>query len=231
MDSRVREDDREDNDKPALVECRLFILNTKYFILYTIVSHHIYHTEAIILNTKPVGEAGKFVYVLTRELGLISAKAQGIRLINSKLRYSLQDFSLTEVSLVRGKEVWRLTGAKLIQKNNLLKTYPDNFCVLLRLSKLLLRLLHGEEKNEKLFDIFFKTMSFLEQPFTMSELKTLEIIAVLRILRSLGYFGQEKSLEQFAEGTGWNRELLTEFLPMQVKALVLINNALKETQL
>jgi DNA repair protein RecO len=194
-------------------------------------SHHIYHTEAIILNSKPVGEAGKFVYVLTRELGLISAKAQGVRLLNSKLRFSLQDFSLTEVSLVRGKEVWRLTGAKLIKKNNLLKNYPDNFLVIFRLGKLLLRLLHGEEKNEKLFELFFQTLTFLDQPLTLAELKTLEIIAVLRILRTLGYFGQEKSLENFADNLDWNKEILQGFSSKQAKALVLINNALKETQL
>ncbi|MFZ2038333.1 MAG: DNA repair protein RecO, partial [Minisyncoccia bacterium] len=185
----------------------------------------------IILTTKPAGEAGKYVYVLTRELGLISAKAQGLRLLNSKLRYSLQDFSLTEVSLVRGKEVWRLTGAKLIKENNLIKKYPDNFLVLFRLSRLLLRLLHGEEKNEKLYDLFYQTQTFLYQSFTPVELKTLEIVAVLRILRCLGYFGEEKTLERFAEDNSWNKEILNNFLSEQARALVLINNALKETQL
>jgi len=194
-------------------------------------SHHIYHTEAIVLNTKPVGEAGKFVYVLTQELGLISAKAQGVRLINSKLRYSLQDFSHVEVSLVRGKEIWRLTGAKLIKENNLHKKNSENFLILYRLSKLLLRLLHGEEKNIKLFELITNTLTFLEEHFTAEELKTLEIIAVLRILRSLGYFGQEKSLEAFAKDNDWHKELLVTFRPEQAKALILINNALKETQL
>ena len=154
-----------------------------------------------------------------------------LRLLNSKLRFSLQDFSLTEVSLVRGKEVWRLTGAKLVKENNLLKKYPANFLILFRLSRLLLRLLHGEEKNEKLFDLLLQTLSFLDQPFTSKELKTLEIIAVLRILRCLGYFGQEKALENFAENIVWNKQILQDFLGEQARALVLINYALKETQL
>ena len=47
--------------------------------------HHIYHTEGIILGSRNFGEAGKYYYLLTRDLGLVYASAQGVRKMSSKL--------------------------------------------------------------------------------------------------------------------------------------------------
>ncbi len=49
--------------------------------------------------------------IFTRELGLVRATAQGIRLEKSKLRYSSQLYSFGIFSFVHGKEFWRLTSA------------------------------------------------------------------------------------------------------------------------
>jgi hypothetical protein len=49
--------------------------------------------------------------IFTRDFGLVTAVAQGIRLEKSKLRYYVQNYSFAVFSLVRGKEFWRLTSA------------------------------------------------------------------------------------------------------------------------
>ena len=67
--------------------------------------HHIYHTEAFVLGSRNVGEANKMLSLYTRELGLVYAHAQGIRLGKSKLRFGLQDFSHATVDLVQGKDI------------------------------------------------------------------------------------------------------------------------------
>jgi len=69
-----------------------------------------YTTEAVVLGSRDAGEANKYYFLLTRELGLIHAFAQGVRELKSKLRYSLAELSYVKVSLVRGKEKWRLTS-------------------------------------------------------------------------------------------------------------------------
>ncbi len=74
-------------------------------------SHHIYHTEGIVLSGHNTGEANKYVAVFTREMGLIRATVQSIRKSTSKLRYSLQNYSLARVDFVRGRDVWRITSA------------------------------------------------------------------------------------------------------------------------
>jgi DNA repair protein RecO len=196
-------------------------------------SHHIYHTDSFVLAHSSAGEAGNYIYLFTRELGLLGAKAQGVRLLQSKLRYSLQDFSRTEVSLVRGKEIWRLTGAK--KRDDIIQLSKDNinvFKVWARIFSLLKRLLTGEEKNERLFDLIVSGYDFILSVKTPKDnLLNFETLIVLRILQCLGYFGQNSILDVFAKGNDWSNEELINFEEVRRLAIPLINEALKETQL
>ncbi len=80
--------------------------------------HHIYHTEGIILGSKNFGEAGRYYFIFTRELGMIYASAQGVRKMSSKLRFVLQDFAYLKIDLIQGKDFWRITS---VSKTNLLE--------------------------------------------------------------------------------------------------------------
>ena len=97
--------------------------------------HHIYHTEGFVLSGQSVGEANKYFRIFTKDFGMVGAMAQGIRLLQSKLRYSLQDYSYSKISLVRGKQVWRIVGA--IKEKNLYESLnnPVKFEILARRSR------------------------------------------------------------------------------------------------
>ncbi len=193
-------------------------------------SHHIYQTEAFVIDSKDVGEANKLVFLFTKDLGLIMASAQGVRHLKSKLRYSLQDFSHSKVSLVRGKEIWRLTSAALIE-NMLVRMSPESFAFARALS-LVKRLVHGEEKNAALWSTLQSAAEFLDT----SKIKQFsgehfEYVLVLRILKSLGYIAQNPTNKQFIENDDWTEALLLQVESVK-KALVMeINKALKESQL
>jgi hypothetical protein len=73
--------------------------------------HHVHTTDGFTIGSKPYGEAGKIVFIYTRDLGFLTAIAQGIRLEKSKLRYSIRDYGFASFSLVHGKEFWRIVGA------------------------------------------------------------------------------------------------------------------------
>ncbi len=77
-------------------------------------SHTIYNTDAVVLHRVATGEADITLWLLTAELGLLVAKAQGARKGTAKMRTHLQLFSLLRISLVRGKYVWRVTGAEQV---------------------------------------------------------------------------------------------------------------------
>ena len=79
--------------------------------------HPIHTTPGLIIHSRPYGEAGKLLSIFTRDFGLVLANAQGIRLEKSKLRPFIQDYSFGIFSLVKGKELWRLTSAQSVATN------------------------------------------------------------------------------------------------------------------
>ncbi|MEK7175771.1 MAG: DNA repair protein RecO, partial [Patescibacteria group bacterium] len=104
-------------------------------------SYHIYTTKGLTLSERPVREADRIYSILTRDLGLVRATALGVRKENSKLRGSIEPVSLSNISLVRGKEHWRLTSAEVIKRFK--KTKP---------LALLEQLVVGESAHPELFD-------------------------------------------------------------------------------
>lgn len=153
--------------------------------------HHIHHTEAFVLGSRPKGEDSKILILFTRELGLVYAHAQGIRKISSKLRFTLQDFSHASIDLVRGKEIWRVTTASPIGTYSHLRRMPENERILARVTSLIVRLVAGEEANGELFDILVRTYSLLERGAqTPEDFRALELLCVARILITLGYLSR-----------------------------------------
>ncbi len=137
-------------------------------------SYTVYTTEGFILSTSPHGEANRLYCIFTREFGVIYATAQGVRLAKSKLRGHLTEFSRASVSLVKGKEFWRLTSAQVIETNR------DPLYV--QILSILKRLLQGEGEHTTLFD-------FLKEKLC-SDIDETEVM--LEILIQLGYVDKEE---------------------------------------
>ncbi len=183
--------------------------------------HHIYTTPAFVIHSSPHGESGKFILLFTRDFGMIGATAQGIRLGVSKLRYHIQDFNFSNISIVRGKEVWRITGAHELE-------HKKNTIVHLKILKLLKILLHGEEKNEKLFEIIeeiYKTD--IEEEY----LQYMEYLTVLRIVHNLGYIKEDNENSFFLANFSLDRRVLEAVKNNKSQIIKSINIALKESHL
>jgi len=204
----------------------------------------IYTTPGFIVGSKPHGEAGKVLFIFTRDFGLITAVAAGIRLERSKLRYGVQDYSFGIFSLVKGKEFWRLTSVGDSRKelvlgiesadapiNSKKRSFGDQLVA--RLALLLRRLLHGEEANPALFSSVESAISFICSSSSLDDerFKTLESLAVYRMLESLGYIGKDNFIDLEVREEILSVELLDS---IQEKRGVLnkhINKALRESHL
>ncbi len=138
-------------------------------------SYAVYTTRGFILGSAPSGEASKTYSIYTEEFGLIAARAQGVRLLASKLRYNLEEYSLATLSLVRGREVWRVTGA---EKEPLPGSGARMRARILNLAR---RLVQGEERN----DILFSALLCLKDE------KASETAILAEILSGLGYLDKE----------------------------------------
>ena len=145
---------------------------------------HKYPTEALVLARTPVGEASALLTLLTREVGLVRARAQNIRAPGAKLSAALATFAESELVLVAGKEGWRVSGALL--RENWFQRLPREARIrAARVSALLLRLVHGEAPDQALYETFAEFLAALSS-LPEAEHDAAETLAVLRILSVLG---------------------------------------------
>lgn len=138
-----------------------------------------------MLARTPLGEANTLVTVMTPAIGLVRARAQGLRKPGAKLASALTTFAESDLVLVRGKEGWRLTGAVLSE--NWFEKMPGHPTRVraARVSGLLLRLVAGEVQDIELYPIingFFTALTTLSE----NEQDTAELLVVLRVLAALG---------------------------------------------
>ncbi len=197
-------------------------------------AHHIYSTEACVINLKPYGEGNAITSLVTKDLGLIRAYAQGIRLGKSKLRMSIQECSKAQVSLVKGKDVWRLTnayGAELffpIFKKNSKNLEIER--MVFSIHALLLRMVPENEMHPSLFFIIeglWKSVSNVSVKYY----KSLECIALLNILHELGYVGEENLWKDFIGIFSPSLDQLSKMIPLIPNAVKTINNSLEVSHL
>ncbi len=189
-------------------------------------------TPGFIIESRPRGEAGKLLSIFTRDLGLVMATAQGIRLEKSKLRYHSQEFSLGEFSFVRGKEFWRMTNAQEHGgETSKLGGLPS--MLISRIALLLRRLLHGEEAHPELFQHIESSVTFLSgaHELTSEQLRTLESVIVFRMLHLLGYIGTDKEIDQQIISSELRLELLNTAEGQRMNINKHINKALRESHL
>jgi DNA repair protein RecO len=193
--------------------------------------HPIYHTQSLILSSRPDGEANKVIVVLSRELGLIVARAQGIRRKESKLRYALQDFSLAKIDFVKGKEFWRITSGSPVTSFPFLRGSKRGIRMIANISKLLQRLMQGEGSHIEIFDDILSTFTFLDEGDHSDEkINLMELYLVLRILSSLGYVDSDGDMKEFVFG-GFDPSIATNLSQNQKNIIETINKALRESHL
>lgn len=191
-----------------------------------------YTTDGLVLGSRDSGEANKYYFILTRELGLVSAFAQGVRELKSKLRYSLAELSYVKVSLVRGKEKWRLTSTVPLPDLDGLRNSGEKKKIAAKLTGLIRRLVGGEEEDQELFDELISSLKFLSaHDLSTKSLHDYELLAVLRILDKLGYISPRDNWLNLLGGRLWEGETLPNIEKERKILLATINESLYHSQL
>jgi DNA repair protein RecO len=199
-------------------------------------SHHIYHTRGIVIEAINVREANKTYWIFTRDLGMVLASAQGVRLAASKLRFSLQPLSIAEVSLVRGRAGWRVVNAREISNVYWrIKDTPHSVAMFSRVLRLVRRLVTGEEKNEALFDRLSEGLMYLAEGSdgdlpTTRQVMNLESILLLQVLYTLGYFAPPTEL-LWCINDPLSPVMIENMSVFNSRAIAHINASIKETQM
>jgi recombinational DNA repair protein (RecF pathway) len=136
-------------------------------------------TEAIIVKIFESGESDAVVKMYTRDFGMIFAKSMSLRK-SVKLRAHILENRISNVTLVKGKEYYRLAGAKEeYDKINSHKNLP-------LITSIINRYVVGEQKNTKLYD---RLMDYINQKD--ADKNILKLCLTSEIMIILGYLDSE----------------------------------------
>lgn len=156
--------------------------------------HTIYHTEAIVVRSEPVGEANKRVWLFTKELGLIVAVVQGVRKPGAKLQSHITDYSIVMADLIKGKNAWRLVSASVLDVPLKGKERAPTARALVRSIAFLERFLIGEGPHEELFQHIADGMTLVKEKDI--DARAFDALSLWRILVLLGYSAVESENEK-----------------------------------
>ncbi len=191
--------------------------------------HKIFITEGIALSKRAAGESNSSISVLTRDMGLLRASAQSARVSKSKLRYGLEPMTRGTFSFVEGKRGWRLVG--IIDAKREFSAHASARAAAGRISKLLTRLIHGEEVSSALFEAVTDGFSLFARASQKEEIESVECVLVLRILHLLGYLPKSAELAPFINDGALSLEMASEAAERRSSLIKAINESLQATGL
>lgn len=155
--------------------------------------YRIYVTNACVIGYHNRNEADRVFDLFTEEYGYIRAIAKSVRLEKSKLRYALADFSISRISLVRGKDMWRLIQAEPRDAVRGVsvegREQHDQIQTIARAAQLLKRLMPPETVDIHLYNTWVNFIQVVRNTSDRDYLHWYEIAMVLTTLNSLGYVG------------------------------------------
>ena len=179
-----------------------------------------YTTKGLVITSFDHSENDRVYKIFTREFGLLIAHAKSIRKLESKLRAHILPRTVSLVTLVKGKEVWRLVGAEE-------QTVSSN--IIHEVTELISRFIHGEEPHIILYD---RVEEFLKKSDNYDKQKA-RILFYYILLVELGYADAKiigaKSIKEYRD---WNiDDLYTHFLLSENVVKDHIRNVVKDIQL
>lgn len=137
--------------------------------------YRLHTTPAFVLGHAQSGESSRVFWLLTRDLGLIAARSQGVRELRNRNRYALAVGAHAHVTVVRGRESWRLTTASA-------DPMPRVHAAIRRTFPLLRELVPGDDTAGVLYDeLYLVLRDGTPDPYFA------EALVLLRALERLGY--------------------------------------------
>lgn len=196
--------------------------------------YHTYSTDALVLESKAMGDSSRLLWLFTKDFGLILADVKSARGHLSKLRPSIQTYSYGLFTLVRGKRGWKVIN--VIGKGNHyyeLRAKNEEGVVALARTHHIMRKLIGldDTLHEEVFDLVTQAFNQMKM-VTSKQAEVLESVLMCRMLGRLGYLTHEGLPEQIVSPyLNFSEELLNEAQTFRLAFNKRINSSLKQTGL
>ncbi len=122
-----------------------------------------YRTQGIVLKKVDRKEADQLFSIYTKDFGRLEILGKAIRKISSKLRAGIDLFYLSEIEFIQGKAHKTLTDAILIEKFKNLSRDLEKSTIALEISEVLDALIHGQEPDERIWNLLVETFRDLDK--------------------------------------------------------------------
>lgn len=147
-----------------------------------------YTTEAFILKQYEQGENDLVFKVWTKDFGVIFVAARSIRKVNAKLRPVAKKNDFLVMTLVKGKEVWRLTGIEEAGEKFLIgQQYLETKKII---AEAVDKFIEEKKTYKKLFEKFKNLL--LEESEGVFEVQKLKLLIYYLVLVDTGYADAKK---------------------------------------
>ncbi len=143
-----------------------------------------YTTEAFILKEYERDENDLIYKVWTRDFGIIFVLARSIRKINAKLRMNTKKHEFLNMTIVKGKDIYRLTGIEESKEN----IKDSNYCLEIKsiIAESVNRFLEEKKTYKKLFEKL-KFLTFADNNLPLINIVKLKILIYYLVLVDTGY--------------------------------------------
>lgn len=146
-------------------------------------------TNAIVLHSFNQGEADRIVILYTEAKGKLTAVARGARKPKNSLAPLTQLFALSNLLLVKGRNLYIITQGKLKHSFPTFVQDMERFAFASSLLELLDRMTEEEDADKYIFD------TLLSHLYVMERAKAPELIAHSWELKLLSHLGYKPELE------------------------------------
>ncbi len=144
--------------------------------------------RAVVLSSRPLGEADRIVTLFTKELGRVDAVVKGVRRTKSRWGGRLEPFGLVDLVLFRGRSLFTVTSAQLARTN--LRLHEDREAMVAAglLCEAAAGLFAEGEPEERAFNLLARALREIDAGFAGSALRApLVLGAFVKLLSEAGY--------------------------------------------
>ena len=144
--------------------------------------------RAIVLNSRPLGEADRMLRLFTRELGRVDAVVKGVRKTTSKWGGRLEPYNVCDLMLYQGRTLYTVTQAHLVDVFLRLRDDREALTAAAVVCEAVAGVTPEHEPEERVFALLRNTLKELDAGLRGPALEApLVLGALLKLLYEAGY--------------------------------------------
>jgi len=145
-------------------------------------------TRAVVLGSRPLGEADRILVLFTREAGRLDAVVKGVRKTKSRWGGRLEPFNVCDLVLFRGRSLATVTSADLVAMFPHLREDRDAMVAAALVCEVAAAIFAEEEPHERVFNLLCRSLHAFDQGFAGPALHAPVVLgAVIKLMHEAGF--------------------------------------------